>query len=80
MVGTQSLSHLRIGHGWRCLPYIICTLRGFCIVLLLIDCCFHVVQVLNEEAGIARTVSHVLTELHPTPIEVIVVDGGSTDG
>lgn len=39
-----------------------------------------IIPVLNEEAGIARTVSHVLTELHPTPIEVIVVDGGSTDG
>ena len=35
-------------------------------------------QVLNEEAGIAATVAY-LARLRPSPAEIIVADGGSTD-
>ena len=36
-------------------------------------------QALNEEAGIAATVAWLSTGLHPSPAEIIVADGGSTD-
>ncbi|GFR52071.1 hypothetical protein Agub_g14594 [Astrephomene gubernaculifera] len=39
-----------------------------------------IIPVLNEERIIAETVRHVLQDLQPPPYEVIVVDGGSTDG
>lgn len=38
-----------------------------------------VLQVLNESAGVMSTLK-MLSELQPPPAEVIVVDGGSTDG
>ncbi|KAG2453841.1 hypothetical protein HYH02_002048 [Chlamydomonas schloesseri] len=39
-----------------------------------------VIPAINEERVIADTVRHVLTQWDPPPLEVIVADGGSTDG
>ncbi|KAG2501586.1 hypothetical protein HYH03_000091 [Edaphochlamys debaryana] len=39
-----------------------------------------IIPCLNEERLIAHTVRHVREQLHPAPCEVIVVDGGSSDG
>jgi len=39
-----------------------------------------IMPVLNEEAGIEEAIRYLQQQLHPSPAEIIVVDGGSRDG